>query len=137
MYNQTMPYPVGNYKYWTAKVFFNQEYLGRCVVSCKRRNALDLTDATPDEREELFMILTELKKAIKKSFNNDWINYSFLGNSNRHLHCHVVPRYQSPRDFGGMTFMDKRWGRNWLLDESFKTPAEILEAVKNRIQSNL
>jgi diadenosine tetraphosphate (Ap4A) HIT family hydrolase len=132
-----MDYPIGNYKYWTAKVFFNQEYLGRCIVSCKRGDAQDLTDATPEEREELFQILVQLKNAIKKSFNNDWINYSFLGNSWRHLHCHVVPRYQSPIEFGGMTFTDKRWGRNWLLDEGFETPAEILEAVKNKLRENL
>ena len=98
---------------------------------------MDLTDATLEEREELFLILTQLKKAIKKSFNNDWINYSFLGNSYRHLHCHIVPRYQSPREFESMTFMDKRWGRNWLLDESFETSAKILEAVKHKIQENL
>jgi len=132
-----MDYSVGNYKYWTAKVFFNQEYLGRCIVSCKRENAEDLTDATLEEREELFEILTQLKNAIKKSFSNDWINYSFLGNSWRHLHCHVVPRYQSPRDFEGMTFVDKRWGHNWLLDEKFETPVKILDAVRNTIQKNL
>jgi diadenosine tetraphosphate (Ap4A) HIT family hydrolase len=137
MYNLNMEYPIGNYKYWTAKVFFNQEYLGRCIVSCKREDALDLTDDSLEEREELFIILAQLKKAIKKSFNNDWINYSFLGNSYRHLHCHVVPRYESSRNFGGMTFVDKRWGKNWLLDEDFKTPAEFLEAVKNKIQENL
>lgn len=132
-----MEYPIGNYKYWTAKVFFNQEYLGRCVVLCKREDALDLTDATLEEREELFLILTQLKNAIKKSFDNDWINYSFLGNSYRHLHCHIVPRYQSPREFEGMIFVDKRWGYNWLLDEKFETPENILEAVKNKIQENL
>lgn len=132
-----MEYPIGKYKYWTAKVFFNQEYLGRCIVNCKREDALDLTDATLEEREELFLILTQLKNAIKKSFDNDWINYSFLGNSYRHLHCHIVPRYQSPREFEGMTFVDKRWGYNWLLNEKFKTPENILEAVKNKIQENL
>jgi len=132
-----MEYPIGNYKYWRTKVFFNQEYLGRCIVSCKREDATDLTDATLEEREELFLILTQLKRAIKKSFDNDWINYSFLGNSYRHLHCHVVPRYQSPREFEGMTFVDKRWGRNWLLNESFETSAKILEAVRKKIQKNL
>jgi diadenosine tetraphosphate (Ap4A) HIT family hydrolase len=121
-----MEYPIGKYKYWTAKVFFNQEYLGRCVVSCKREDALDLTDATLEEREELFLILSQLKNAIKKSFNNDWINYSFLGNSYRHLHCHIVPRYQSPREFEGMIFTEKRWEKNWLLDENFEPPPKIL-----------
>ena len=128
---------IKKYKYWTIKVFGNQGYLGRCVVWCDRKDALDLVDATSEEREELFMILIELKKAIKKSFNNDWINYSFLGNSARHLHCHVVSRYQSPRNFEGITFKDKRRGNNWLEDRSFGTPKEILQAVKIKIQENL
>ncbi|MCX6763519.1 MAG: hypothetical protein NTZ97_02185, partial [Candidatus Moranbacteria bacterium] len=68
------------YKYWKVMVHENQEYLGRCVVWCLRENAHDLTEATMEEREELFLVLKEIKRAIEKSFNPDWMNYSFLGN---------------------------------------------------------
>jgi len=54
--------------------------LGRCVIWCKREDALDLTDATPEEQSELFLILRDLKEATKKAFQPDWFNYSFLGN---------------------------------------------------------
>jgi len=128
---------INKYKYWTVKVFSNQEYLGRCVIRCDRENALDLTDATPEEQKELFKILKDLKSAIKKAFDNDWINYSFLGNSAKHLHCHVVPRYQSPRNFESKVFVDERWGNNWQLNESIETPIEILQAVKAKIRENL
>jgi len=35
--------------------------LGRCVVWCKREDALDLTDVTPEEQSELFLVLRDLK----------------------------------------------------------------------------
>ena len=84
---------IKDYKYWTIYVHGNQGYLGRCVIWCKRENALDLTEATPEEREELFIILNNLREALLKVFHPDWLNYAFLGNSMRHLHCHLIPRY--------------------------------------------
>ena len=40
----------------------NQGYLGRCVVWCKRTDALDLADATPEEQAELFLVLRDLRE---------------------------------------------------------------------------
>jgi len=65
------------------------------------------------------------------------MNYSFLSNGYKHLHGHIVPRYQAERNFAGKTFTDKRWGYNWQLDESFETSLETLEEIKNKIISNL
>ncbi len=68
---------VKDYKYWLVNVHENQGCLGRCVVWCKRSNALDLADATKEEREELFKILKELRKACESLFQSDWFNYAF------------------------------------------------------------
>lgn len=128
---------VKDYNYWEVFVHENQSYLGRCVIWCKRNNALDLTDATIEEREELFAILRELRKAIQDAFQPDWFNYSFLGNEMRHLHCHFVPRYQNERVFGNVTFRDERWGRNWQIDHNFLTSETLREQIKLKIQKAL
>lgn len=128
---------IKNYTYWGVYVFSNQGYLGRCVVWCLRDDALDLTDATPEEMEEFAVIITKLKVALEKEFAVDWMNYSFLGNADRHLHAHVVPRYASSRTLLGHTFTDERWGRNWRLDHDFVTPPEVLPEVKRRLQQYL
>jgi len=128
---------IKKFKFWTLSVHGNQEYLGRCVLWCNRENALDLVDITKEEMNEFLFIIKNLKKAIEKSFNSDWINYSFLGNSEPHLHCHFVPRYKSERTFENTVFTDKRWGKNWLLDEDFITPENILQKIKNIIAKNL
>ena len=123
------------YKYWDIYVHKNQGYLGRCVVWCKRKEALDLTDATPEEQKEFFLILRYLKEASKKVFQPDWFNYSFLGNETRHLHAHVIPRYAKPKTFMNIVFEDKLYGHNYKTDHNFKTSVELLSEVKNRLKS--
>lgn len=130
-------YIIKNYRYWSVQVHSNQEYLGRCAVWSKREGVLDLTDTTKDEQEELFMILRELKTAIINSFKPNWFNYSFLENETKHLHGHVVPRYENPVEFNGIMFVDKFWGHNFRLDPNFVTSPELLEAIRLKIKENL
>ncbi|MFA5925400.1 MAG: HIT family protein [Parcubacteria group bacterium] len=125
---------IKDFEYWTVLTHSNQSYLGRCVIWCKRENALDMTDATKEEQEELFRILKNLKKAIESAFRPDWMNYAFLGNGTRHLHAHVVPRYSSEKEFEGVSFKDERWGHSYRTDHDFTLPPEILEAIGLRIK---
>lgn len=128
---------VKQYKYWGVYVHENQSYLGRCVVWCDREDALQLTDATKEEQEELFEILRELKKASEEAFGGEWFNFAFLGNEMHHLHGHFIPRYSTEREFEGVTFKDKRWGHNYRTDREFVTPSEVLESIRLRMAQHL
>ena len=130
-------YKIKEYKYWTVFIHENQSYLGRCIVWCKREDALDLIDTTKEEREELFLILKELKKTLIKTFQPDWFNYSFLGNSTRHLHCHLIPRYAKPKIFEGIKFEDKLFGHNWKTDHDFIIPKVVLDKIKLNLSNSL
>ena len=121
-------------KYWDIYVHENQGYLGRCVIWCKREDALDLADTTSEEQKELFLILRYLREALKKVFQPDWFNYSFLGNETRHLHAHLVPRYAKPKTFMNIVFEDKLYGHNYKTDHNFKTSAELLNEVQDRLK---
>ena len=125
---------IEEYKYWTVYVHLNQSYLGRCVVWCKRENALDLADATPEEQSELFLILQNLREAVKKVFQPDWFNYSFLGNETRHLHAHFIPRYSKPKTFMSIVFEDKLYGHNYKTDHSFVTSEILLNTVRDKLK---
>lgn len=125
---------VKDYKYWGVYIHENQSYLGRCVIWCKRNDALDLADATPEEQQELFLVLQQLKEAIKKVFQPDWFNYSFLGNETRHLHGHFIPRYAKSKTFMGITFEDKLYGHNYKTNHNFKTSAKLLTEVRNKLK---
>lgn len=128
---------VKEYTHWLVNVHENQGYLGRCIVWCKREDALDLADATEAEQKELIIILSELREATKRAFQADWFNYAFLGNGTRHLHGHFVPRYSSPRELGGITFTDERLGHNYRTDHDFITPPEVLDAVREKLRKEL
>ena len=130
-------YKIKDYKYWSIFIHQNQGYLGRCVIWCNREDALDLADATPEEREELFSVLKKLGNAIKMIFQPDCLNYSFLGNEMRHLHGHFIPRYAKPKVFEGITFEDKLYGHNYKTNQSFSTPPEVVEKIRLKIKETL
>jgi len=125
---------IKEYKYWSVYIHENQSYLGRCVIWCKREDALDLTDATPEEQSELFLILNDFRIAMVNIFNPDWLNYYFLGNETRHLHGHLIPRYAKSVEFMGVVFEDKLWGHNYKTDKDFKISQNVLFAIKDKIK---
>ena len=128
---------IKEYEHWSIYAHHNQGYLGRCVVWCKREDALDLADATPAEQTELFSILHNLREAAKKTFQSDWFNYSFLGNETRHLHGHFIPRYAKPKAFMKSMFEDNLYGHNYKTDHSFMTSTELLNEVREKLKSAL
>ena len=128
---------IKDYKYWSLYVHDNQGVLGRTYVWCKREDAMDLPDATPDEQKELFEILQKMEKVLQKTFKPDMINYAFLGNFTHHLHGHILPRYAKTVEFNGETFVDKNWGHNYKTDPTFVTTPELLGAVKKRLENNI
>lgn len=128
---------IKQYKYWGVYLAENQGYLGRCVIWCDREDAEDLSEATPEEREELFMILGDLRAAATKAFQSDWVNYTFLGNSTRHLHGHFVPRYAHEKEFAGMVFKDDRWGHSYRTDHAFITPPDVFGQIKKSLADAL
>src|SRR3989344_3516676 len=130
-------YKIKDYKFWSIFLNQNQCYLGRCIIWCNRKDALDLVDATPEEQKELFIVLNKLGNAIKKAFQPDWLNYAFLGNEIKRLHGHLIPRYAKPKIFEGITFEDKLYGHNYKTDHSFYVSSEIVEKIKMKIQEEL
>ncbi len=122
---------IKSYNYWDLYVHENQNYLGRCIVWCKRENALELTDATVEEQIELFEILKDLRQTANKIFKPDWYNYSFLGNETKHLHGHFIPRYSKAKIFMKIKFEDKLFGKNYKTDHEFVTSKKVLMKIKN------
>ncbi len=125
---------IKQFQFWKLQIFENQGYLGRCILWCDREDALDLTDIHPDEYQEMLEICKQWRHATTTCFNPDWHNYAFLGNETRHLHGHLVPRYQSKRVFAGMEFRDDCWGHNYQTDKSFITPPEVLHSIQQTLQ---
>jgi len=128
---------IKEFDYWKVELHGNQCYLGRCIVILKR-HLEDLFEISNEEKDEIFKIVRDLKNVLKESFNPDLTNYSSLGNETRHLHLHVIPRYEKPVKFAGMTFADKRWGQNPSpYDKTFKVSDDVYVQLVQAISSKL
>ncbi len=130
-------FKIKEYVYWSTYLHENQSYLGRCYVWCKRKDAFDLPDATPDEQIEVFEILRELEGNLIDIFGADMLNYAFLGNITHHLHGHIIPRYSKPIEFDNVTFVDDRWGKNYLTNPDFKISEVLVQKIKQTIIERL
>lgn len=130
---------IKSFKYWDLYLHENQCYLGRVFIQLKDQSEIeDFLDIQGEVREEFFKIGHSVKRALKKLFQPDKINYAALSNNSPVIHMHVVPRYKEAREFAGTTFKDTRWGQNYApYDRSFaiseQTLFEIRDAWKKQI----
>ena len=128
-------YRIADFKFWSLYLHKNQGYLGRCIIFCKRKDALDLVNATKEEMIEFFEIVHKLHNACKILFKVDWFNYAFLGNVVQHLHCHFIPRYSSSREYLGLKFTDEMWGQNYKTDNTLNFSPDLLRTIASDIKT--
>jgi len=85
----------------TLYLYRAQRYRGYCILSFSAWDATRLEALSDDEYTRFMGDLRRAAKAIRAAVQPDHMNYELLGNSNPHLHWHIVPRYTN----------DPRWGR--------------------------
>ena len=78
----------------------NQTYRGQCVLVFDPRHAEGLETLSAAEFNSFAQDLRVAARAVTAVCKPDLMNYATLGNIVRHLHWHIVPRYES----------DPRWG---------------------------
>lgn len=129
---------IKDYTYWEVGLHPNQCYLGRVCIWAHREDDIDIIDMSKEEREEFFDIASQVKKALQELFQPDRMNYTNLQNESHHLHIHVIPRYEKPRFFYGIKFIDERWGSNPApYNKKFKVPESILNKIIDVIREKL
>ncbi|NCN51706.1 HIT family protein [archaeon] len=96
------------YKNWTTLINFKQPTLGSSLVVLNR-HVDSLEGLSNEEREEYWDVIYGLGNSMRKSFQPDKINYLMLANLESHVHYHIMPRYSSKRNFGGLEWEDKNY----------------------------
>lgn len=126
------------YEHWDLYLNEYQCYVGRVCLSAKRDDVIDFLEMTSEEEDEFFKVSRSIKRALTKLFKPDLMNYASLGNKFIHLHVHIVPRYAEKREFEGIEFVDKRWGKNYApYDREFRLPLEKLKIISDAIRKEL
>jgi diadenosine tetraphosphate (Ap4A) HIT family hydrolase len=121
--------------FWRIIVNPNQNLLGRCFIALKRHEQ-DLFRLSPAEMTELWRLAANVRQALRELFQTDHFNYAFLGNSDRHLHLHIVPRYRGTRFFAGLVFDDKAWGHHYDLIPR-RVPPEVAHQLVAALRERL
>ncbi|MEO7716680.1 MAG: HIT family protein [Capsulimonas sp.] len=98
--------------YWIAAINQNQATLGR-VFFALRRHETDVAALSPEERDALWEIAGQFKRALATLFAPDHFNFMFLMNQDAHVHMHIYPRYASTREFSEQVFADSNFGGHY------------------------
>ena len=94
--------------YWSVLVRKNQVTLGSLVLAANR-NFISASDLQNAELEEFPKVVGRLEEMLSITFGFDKINYLCLMMADRHYHFHVIPRYETPKEFFGRTWVDNDW----------------------------
>ncbi|BCZ46113.1 HIT family protein [Clostridium gelidum] len=100
----------------TVYLFKEQTYKGRCNVVFKEHKS-EITDLTEEEAATFIKDIRKVAVAIQKTFNPNKINYGAFADTMKHLHFHVVPKYEGGPSWGE-TF-DMNPGTVLLSDEEY------------------
>ena len=126
---------IGSLPHWRVFVAQEQNYLGKCIVAL-RRHEEDFLSLTEDEREHMWVAVRSARDALSHLFAPDHFNYQVLGNSVRHVHLHLTPRYTSAREFAGMTFTDEHWG-TWPFPVDQELPTGFLKTLAEALANEM
>ncbi|WP_291526838.1 HIT family protein [Bifidobacterium sp. UBA744] len=84
-------------------LFKEQSHPGRVIVASKFHVG-EITELSQEDRAAFFEDVNRVAEAVHKLFNPDKVNYGAYGDTGRHLHFHLVPKYQSDPFEWGSTF---------------------------------
>jgi diadenosine tetraphosphate (Ap4A) HIT family hydrolase len=108
---KTFLYPeslIKEYEHWVVLLRPKQPTIGALVVVHKS-DATALSQICADSFTELKIITDEIETALGDLFDFQKINYMMLMMVDPHVHYHVIPRYEQPKDFQGIKCVDKGW----------------------------
>lgn len=122
-------------KYWIWSLRPHQATLGAGILSLKKECPA-FSELKEEEFTDLNKIIKVVEPALKKAFNYDVINYLMLMMFDKHVHYHILPRYENPVELLEATWKDENWpGIPKLIGEplSKETLEKILSFIRKHI----
>ena len=87
----------------------------------------EIVDISDEERNAFFADVNRAAKAIHAVFHPDKLNYGAYGDTGRHLHMHLVPKYKDQYEWGGVFEMNP--GKVLLKQEEYDDMIAKLKAA--------
>ena len=111
-------------------VFREQSHKGRCIVAYKD-HVSEMVDISDAERDAFFKDVNTVSKAIHEVFGPDKVNYGMYGDTGKHLHVHLCPKYKDEYEWGGVFLMNPHL--HDLTDEELKPISDKLKEAILRL----
>ena len=125
---EAIMFKVGEMKAGVLYLFKDQAHKGRCALALKAHKK-ELCECTDQERADFAEDLAKASGAIKELWGCTKLNLGSFGDTNPHLHFHIVPKYEGGEEWGGTFEMNS--GRTMLTDAEYEKMAEDLrQALK-------
>lgn len=99
---------VKSFDHWHVLVRPAQPTIGSLVLVCSDE-ASHFGGISTAASTELQHACAEIERVLGELFQFDKINYLMLMMVDPDVHFHVLPRYESAREYAGATFTDGTW----------------------------
>jgi diadenosine tetraphosphate (Ap4A) HIT family hydrolase len=120
---------------WIWSLRPNQTTLGAGILSLKRE-CNTFSELKLKEFSDLNIVINVIEGTLKRLFGYDIMNYLMLMMVDKHVHFHVIPRYEKEVELFGEIWKDTSWpGIPNLSGESLKI--ELLHNISSYIKDNL
>ena len=110
----------------TVYLFKEQTYKGRCNVVFKDHKS-EISELTETEATAFIKDVRKVAQAMHKAFNPNKINYGAFADTMKHLHFHIVPKYEGGPSWGKTFEMNPQ--KVYLSDDEYS--ALILKIKEN------
>ena len=111
----------------TLYLFKEQTYKGRCLIAFNGHKS-EMFELTEEERNLFSKDIATVGEALHKDFSTAKVNYGAYADHMKHLHFHIVPKYEDGPDYLGVFRMNP--GECYLSEDEYK---EILDKIKENI----
>lgn len=113
-------------------------YLGRAYAWARRDGVNEVSQMNSDERDELFDVVIPSWENSMKLFHDKFrTNLAIFGNTSPHLHAHLIPRFETPRQYRGIDFIDSNPTGNYAPYPKKELPLEMLLSIKEQIRNQI
>ena len=124
---------IKEYQFWVVMIRPKQVTLGSLIIAYKD-DVENLSEIELKGYQELKIVISDIEKCLKNTFNYDVINYLTLMMIDKNVHTHVIPRYCRPILFNSKQFADKDWPLPPDLSSSLKLSVSELNELKIRLK---
>ena len=99
---------IAEFDHWLVLLRPAQPTLGSLVLAAKS-DATAFAGLPGEAHAELKRVTGAIEAALARFTGYARLNYLMLMMVDRHVHFHVIPRYEGAREWGGVAFPDAGW----------------------------